>query len=160
MIVILMGVAGAGKTTVGRLLARELGWSFYDADDFHPRANVSKMARGAPLDDRDRAPWLDALRELIVGCLARGEDAVLACSALKEDYRRRLLVDARVKLIYLKGEYELIRERLAARAGHFMKPELLASQFEALEEPGPEAQVDASGPPAEVVKAVRDRLGV
>ena len=160
MVVILMGVSGSGKTTVGRLLAGELGWSFYDGDDFHPRANVLKMAGGTPLDDRDRAPWLDALAGLVEACVERGERAVVACSALREAYRRRLLVDDRVKLIYLKGEYELIRDRLARRAGHFMRPELLASQFEALEEPGAEAHVDASAPPSEVVRAIRERLGI
>src|SRR5919206_643957 len=102
MVVVLMGVAGSGKTTIGRLLADDLGWKFYDADDFHPPANVEKMARGVPLEDADRLPWLEALRDLIRGCLERGEGAVLACSALKESYREYLLVDERVKLVYLK----------------------------------------------------------
>src|SRR5437763_17153709 len=104
MVIVLMGVAGSGKTTVGRELARELGWKFYDGDDFHPRSNVEKMSRGVPLDDEDRAPWLERLRELIKSCLARGESAVLACTALKKKYRSYLLIDESVKLVYLKGD--------------------------------------------------------
>jgi len=160
MVVVLMGVAGSGKTTVGRLLAAELGWKFYDADDFHPAANVEKMARGVALDDADREPWLETLRDLVRDCLARGESAVLACSALKESYRRHLLVGEGVRLVYLKGDYELISQRLKERRGHYMKPQLLDSQFAALEEPGRESHFDAAAPPAEIVKAVRGRLGV
>ena len=126
MVIILMGVSGSGKTTIGRRLADELGWKFYDGDDYHPRANVEKMARGVPLDDDDRAPWLESLRDLIRSCLARGESAVLACSALKRSYRQHLLIDESVKLVYLKGDYELIEDRLEGRRGHFMKPEMLA----------------------------------
>src|SRR5919206_1828450 len=104
MVIVVMGVAASGKTTVGRMLAEELGWAFYDADDFHPRANVEKMSSGVPLDDEDRRPWLETLRELIKECLSLGRDAVLACSALKESYRERLLVDERVRLAYLDAE--------------------------------------------------------
>jgi gluconokinase len=160
MVIVLMGVAGSGKTTVGTLLARELGWRFYDADDFHPRANVEKMARGVPLDDADRLPWLEVLRGLIGGCLERGEGAVLACSALKESYREHLLVDDRVKLVYLKGDFALIQERLEGRRGHYMKPGMLGSQFAALEEPGQALQVDVASPPEEIVKTIRSRFGV
>lgn len=161
MVIVLMGVTGSGKTTIGRELARELGWRFYDADDFHPAANVEKMSRGVPLGDRDRAPWLAALGELVRGCVARGESAVLACSALKERYREYLLIDDdEVKLVYLKGDYELIRARLDERRGHFMKSELLDSQFAALEEPGRALRVDVSSAPAEIIKTIRDGLGV
>ena len=160
MVIVLMGVTGSGKTTVGRELARELGWRFYDADDFHPAANVEKMSRGIPLDDRDREPWLDALRELVSVCLARGESAVLACSALKERYREYLLVDDDVKLVYLKGDEEVIRERLANRQGHFMKASLLDSQFAALEEPERALRVDVASTPKEIIKTIRDGLGV
>ena len=160
MVLVVMGVAGSGKTTIGRGLAGELGWEFYDADDFHPPPNVEKMSRGVPLDDADREPWLEALGELVRGCLERGESAVLACSALKESYRRHLLVDGRVKLVYLRGDYGLVRERLRHRRGHFMKPRMLDSQFAALEEPGPETHFDISAPPEEVVRAIRGRFGL
>lgn len=160
MVIILMGVTGSGKTTIGRLLARELGWPFHDADDFHSEANVEKMARGVPLDDRDRAPWLAALRELVRLRVENGENTVLACSALKESYRDLLLVDEDVKLIYLKGDDDLIRERLGSRQGHFMKAAMLDSQFAALEEPERALSVDISQPPQEIVKAIRDGLGV
>ncbi len=160
MVVVVMGVAGSGKTTIGRRLARELGWEFYDADDFHPEANVEKMSRGVPLDDADRTPWLEALRDLVRACLERGEDAVLACSALKESYREYLLIDERVRLVYLRASYELTRERLRKRRGHFMKPGMLDSQFAALEEPGPESHFDAAAPPSETVRAIRSRLKI
>ena len=157
-VVIVMGVAGSGKTTIGRLLAAELGWEFYDADDFHPPANVEKMRRGAPLDDEDRRPWLDALARVVREVLERGVGAVLACSALKERYRERLLIDGRVHLVYLKGSARLIRERLARRRGHFMKPGMLDSQLAALEEPAPETHFDITPDAPEVVAAIRARL--
>ena len=160
MLIILMGVAGSGKTTVGRELARELGWKFYDADDFHTRASVEKMSRGVPLDDEDRAPWLERLRELIESCVGRGESAVLACSALKQSYRRMLLIDESVKLVYLKGDRELIGERLSKRDGHFMKPEMLDSQFDALEEPERGLTVDISATPEEIAAKIRERFGL
>ncbi len=132
-----MGVAGCGKTTVGQALAARLGWDFYDADDFHPPANIAKMAGGIPLDDADRAPWLTTLHDLIAGCLQAERPGVLACSALKARYRQMLLADnAGVRIVYLKGDLALIQARLQARVGHYMRPELLQSQFEALEEPG------------------------
>ena len=160
MVIVLMGVAGSGKTTIGRGLADELGWKFYDGDDFHPRANVEKMARGLPLDDDDRAPWLESLRDLIRSCLARGESAVLACSALKRSYREYLLIDENVELVYLKGDYELIEGRLEGRRGHYMKPKLLDSQFAALEEPERGLTVDISLPPEKIIETIRSRFGV
>lgn len=160
MVLVVMGVAGSGKTTVGRRLAAELGWEFYDADDFHPPANVEKMKAGLPLDDEDRRPWLAALARLVRGVLARGAGAVLACSALKGRYREQLLIDERVRLVYLRAGEPLIRARLAAREGHFMKAELLDSQFAALEEPPPETHFDAAAEPAAIVADVRARLHI
>jgi gluconokinase len=160
MVIVLMGVTGSGKTTIGRLLSKEPGWKFYDADDFHPPANVEKMKSGIPLNDDDRRPWLDALSHLVRDCLERCENAVLACSALKESYREFLLVDERVKLIYLKGDYALIQKRLNERRGHYMNPRLLDSQFETLEEPEADLQVDISLSPEEIVKTIKSALGI
>jgi gluconokinase len=118
------------------------------------------MARGVPLDDEDRAPWLESLRDLIRLCLGRGESAVFACSALKRSYRAYLLIDENVKLVYLKGDYELIDERLKNRRGHFMKSKLLDSQFAALEEPGRGLTVDISLPPEKIIETIRSRFEV
>lgn len=160
MVIVLMGVSGAGKTTVGRLLADDLGWKFYDADDFHPAANVERMSRGIPLTDADRRPWLEVLRQLIGDAHARGECAVLACSALKESYRRLLIADERTRLVYLKGDYDTVKGRVANRRGHYMKPEMLDGQFAALEEPAAASHFDITPPPVEIVRAIRLRLGV
>ena len=140
-----MGVSGCGKTSIGRALAEQLGWDFYDADDFHPPANVVKMAGGIPLDDSDRAPWLASLHDLISSSLRTDKPGVLACSALKERYRHQLMegVDG-VKLVYLKGSYDLIWSRMKQRAGHYMKPHMLKSQFDALEEPTNALTIDVS----------------
>lgn len=160
MVIVVMGVAGSGKTTIGRQLAEELGWNFHDADDFHPQANVEKMSRGIPLKDADRIPWLEILRDLIRTCLERDEDAVLACSGLRASYREYLLIDERVKLVYLKGDHALILERLRGRQGHYMKPEMLDSQFATLEEPDETSHFDISSSPAEIVAEIRSRLDV
>jgi gluconokinase len=161
MIILLMGVAGSGKTTVGRLLASELGWRFYEGDDFHPRANIDKMQRGIPLTDDDRWPWLQALKEVIDACLAQGTSAVMACSALKQTYRDYLRHGHdEVKLVYLKGSYDLLSQRLAQRQGHFMPQELLASQFATLEEPRQELIVDVSNAPETLVAIIRQVLQV
>lgn len=160
MVVILSGVTGSGKTTIGRRLAHELGWAFYDADAFHSEASVEKMRRGIPLEDEDRLPWLDSLRALIQAAIARGENAVLACSALKAAYRRRLRVNDDVRLVHLDGDYALIAGRLARRGEHFMNPSLLQSQFDTLERPTPAEAliVDAGLPPEEIVPAIRRDL--
>ena len=161
MVVILFGVTGAGKTVIGRLLAGDLGWAFYDADDFHSAANVEKMRTGVPLDDDDRWPWLERLRVRIQESLAAGEHAVLACSALKDAYRDYLVVDGRVKLVHLSGDFELIAARLRARRDHYMNPALLRSQFDALEPPhGDALVVDVDNTPAEIVRTIRKSLGV
>jgi len=160
MIIILMGVTGSGKTTVGRLLAEDLGWTYADADDFHSELNIEKMKSGIPLNDADRKPWLESLSKLVRGCLVRSEDAVLACSALKESYREFLLLDEQVKLVYLKGDYQVIRERLAQRRGHYMDPTLLDSQIETLEEPGEGLRIDASSEPHAIIKTIRNGLSI
>jgi gluconokinase len=160
MIIVLMGVTGSGKTTVGKLLADELGWKYYDADDFHSPANIEKMKRGIPLDDVDRKPWLESLRDLIRNRFERAENGVLACSALKASYRNYLLVNDEVRLIYLKGDYELIHKRLSDRSSHYMNPKLLDSQFETLEEPEGHLAIDVSLSPAEIVKNIREHLGL
>ncbi len=153
--IILMGVAGSGKTTVGRILAETLGWEFYDGDDFHPPENVAKMAAGFPLNDADRIPWLEALRDLIASRLGEGRSLVLACSALRERYRQTLLNgNEGGQVVYLKGSYDLIRSRMLGRSGHFMKPEMLQSQFETLEEPISAVTVDVSRSVNEIVKDI------
>jgi gluconokinase len=161
MVILVMGVAGSGKTTVGRALAAALGWDFRDADDFHPPANVAKMSAGLPLDDADRAPWLAAIRAHLDACLARGENAVVTCSALKEKYRAQLVADpARVKLVHLTGSPPLLAARLAGRTDHFMKPEMLASQLAALEPPADALAVDIAEPPDTLVARIRRALSV
>lgn len=161
MVIILMGVAGAGKTTVGKRLAQSLGWRFVEGDDFHPPENVAKMASGIPLTDEDRAPWLERLRGLIQESLERGEPVVMACSALKERYRRLLTVDpAQVKWVFLWAPREVIASRLAHRTGHFMPPSLLDSQFAALEAPKDALPVDVTPGPDAVVAVIREQLGL
>jgi gluconokinase len=152
---IVMGVSGCGKSSVGRAVAQSLGWDFYDADDFHPPGNVAKMAEGIPLDDSDRAPWLDSLNKLISSALTANRPGVLACSALKERYRQQLLAgNEGVQLVYLKGSYDLIWSRMEKRTTHFMKPHMLKSQFEALEEPTNALTIDIDSSMDEVVKEI------
>lgn len=160
MVIVLMGVSGSGKTTVGKILAERLGWTFVEADDYHPAANVAKMRAGTPLNDADRAPWLAALRDRMDEALAKGENVVLACSALKHDYQHYLAQHdpEHVKYVYLHGSEELIRERIAARKGHFMNPNLLHSQFETLEPPEHALQVEVSGTPEEIAQEIREKL--
>ena len=155
-----MGVSGVGKTTIGEALAQELGWPFADADDFHPAANVAKMRAGIPLDDTDRAPWLQSLHDAIVGWIAAGKSVVLACSALREAYRRQLMVGPEVKLVFLHAEFDLVSQRLEARHGHYMNPGLLRSQFETLEVPPDAVSIDVSGTVPEIVAAIRAALGI
>lgn len=160
LVVLLMGVSGSGKTTVGLKLAAELGWSFRDADDFHPPANVAKMSAGTPLNDLDRAPWLAAIRAHIDTALARGESAVVTCSALKEAYRHAAIPDPqRVRLVHLSGNFDLILDRMGRRQ-HFMKPEMLQSQFATLEPPAHAFTVDIAKSPEQIVTEIRHHLGV
>jgi gluconokinase len=160
MIAIIMGVTGAGKTTIGRALAAALGWEFHDADELHSEESKRKMHHGIALDDADRAPWLNAIRKLIVAMLSENRSGVVACSALKQSYRDEIVVDPElVKVVYLAGSKEVIAERLRNRRGHFMNPDLLQSQFETLEEPDDAIVVDVSMAPEAIVKEVIARLG-
>jgi carbohydrate kinase (thermoresistant glucokinase family) len=158
-VVLLIGVSGSGKTTVGLKLAQRLGWDFADADDFHPPTNIAKMRAGQPLTDDDRAPWLAAIRAQIDATLARGECSVVTCSALKEQYRRVLIPEpARVRMVHLAGEFELLLKRIEQRAGHFMKADLLRSQFETLEPPKDALTIDVARPVDEIVAEIRQAL--
>ena len=152
-----MGVVGAGKTTVGSLLAQRLGWRFADADDFHSAANVEKIRRGIPLDDSDRAPWLSALHNAILRWNAERQNAVLACSALKCKYRDALRTDG-VRFVYLKGDYGLIEQRLHARAGHFASDSILKSQFEDLEKPDGAITVEIDKSPDAIASEIIKKL--
>jgi gluconokinase len=160
MIIILMGVTGVGKTTVGRALAEELHWRFADGDDFHSAENIAKMHAGIPLTDGDRVLWLQSLRDAVNGFVSSGENVVLACSALKASYRKFLLVEPQVKLVYLRGSFDLIAKRLVSRRGHYMNPRLLRSQFDTLEEPTDFPVVEASLPVARIVEEIRSAFGL
>ena len=157
-----MGVCGCGKTTVGQALARELGWRFLDADDFHPESNVAKMARGEALADADRWPWFDRVVAEMRRMTAVGEHVVVACSALKQAYRDRLAAGGDVHVVYLKGDAATIEPRLARRKGHFMPASLLPSQFATLEEPRAAIVADIAQPieaqVAQIARALRERL--
>jgi len=158
MIIIVMGVVGAGKTTIGNLLADELGWRFADADDFHPASNVEKIRHGIPLSDADRQPWLKRLRVEISAWVAKAENTVLACSALKQSYRDQLQTGPEVRFVYLKASAELIENRLRSRRGHFANDQILASQFADLEEPKQAVTVDVSATPVQIVSEIRRQL--
>lgn len=159
-VVILMGVSGSGKSTVGAALAERLGWRFEDADDHHPAANGAKMGQGIPLTDADRQSWLEGLQRLILEALAQREPMVLACSALKRSHRLMLAGEGRV-FVYLKGNPETIRQRMEGRGGHFMKVGMLPSQFAALEEPTAEEAMatDITLDVETIVDTIVDALG-
>ncbi|MBN3925486.1 gluconokinase [Nostoc sp. NMS4] len=161
MIIILMGVSGSGKTTIGKLLADSLEWEFSDADAFHSPENVEKMRRGIALSEADRMPWLQDLQTAIKHWLQENKNVVLACSALKDSYREFLLLDSeRIKLVYLKGSYELIQMRLKERSNHYMSEKLLDSQFYTLEEPLDTLSIDVAQSPQIIVQNIRTALEI
>ena len=160
MVIVVMGVSGSGKTTVGSQLAQQLAWSFADADDYHAPASVEKMRNGIPLTDADRQGWLQALRSLIAEWITAEKNAVLACSALKKTYREYLCVSDQVRFVYLKVSEDLLSERLLERRGHYMKRQMLESQLATLEEPNDAIVMDASGTPENIVRAIRRDSGL
>jgi len=154
-----MGVSGAGKTLIGRALARRLGWPFLDADDFHPQSNVDKMRGGTPLEPEDRVAWLDALLVALTSLQRTGGNAVLACSALRHEFRKALREElSDVRFVYLKADRDLIRERVAGRTDHFMPVSLVDSQFDTLDEPQNALVIDASKTPEAIVEEIVRRL--
>ena len=161
MVAVIFGVAGVGKTTVGKLLAEDLGWKFYDADDFHPTLNIEKMRSGVALTDQDRQPWLEKLRDLIERCLATSENAVLACSALKKKYRDELRAGPDVKFVFLRADRGRVTEQLKNRRGHYFDPNLLDAQFADLEEPKSDQDavtIHVIGEPRDVAKKIESIL--
>lgn len=169
MIILLMGVSGSGKTTIGLLLADSLNWEFRDADAFHSPENIEKMRHGIPLNDLDRMPWLLALQTAIAQWLQEDKNVVLACSALRDSYRQFLVLDSdrsanakgdRVKTVYLKSSFEIIQKRLQERHNHFMSEKLLKSQFDVLEEPDNAIPINISEPPQVIVQNIRTALGI
>lgn len=160
-VVVVMGVSGSGKTTIGSMLSETLGWTFADADSFHPPENIKKMSAGIPLDDADRAPWLNALRKCIEDWLASGRHGVLACSALKHTYRDILRVDERsVAFVFLRADEATLLSRLQSRVGHYMKPNMLQSQLATLEEPAGALYIDAAAAPMDIVHDITLKLGL
>ncbi|ASR35480.1 gluconate kinase [Prauserella marina] len=161
---VVMGVSGAGKTTIAELLAERLGWQLAEADEFHPEANIDKMSAGIPLTDADRAPWLAAIRDWITTKDALGRDTVVTCSALKRSYRAILgEAESRVRFVFLSGGTELIASRLSRRSGHFMPPDLLGSQVGDLEPLAADEDgitVDISAPPSEIADTALRELGL
>jgi gluconokinase len=160
MFIVVMGVSGAGKTTVARALASQLGWVYFDADDFHSSANIAKMGQGEPLSELDREPWLEALHGLASRLADESKDAVLACSALRRSHRGRLASGIPdLHFVFLRADRPLVRSRLEGRAGHFMKADLLDSQFASLEEPEEAAVIDAAQPPESIVEQIYALVG-
>lgn len=155
-----MGVSGSGKSTIGKLLADTLQIPFYDADDFHPQANIDKMAKGHPLNDEDRAEWLQSLNEKAISCINQHQGAVIACSSLKNSYREILVktIENSADIIFLNGSFELISQRINQRKNHFMPPGLLESQFETLQEPSDAIEVAIDQSPAEIIEEILKKI--
>lgn len=159
MVILIMGVSGSGKTTIGEGLASELNWKFRDADEFHPSENIEKMRQGIPLNDDDRRPWLQALRQAIDEALQTNTNLILTCSALKAAYRQVLGEPSdKIKFVYLKGSFELIEQRLKQRQGHYMKADLLKTQFDALEEPVDAIAIDIAQSPSVITQQIKNCL--
>lgn len=155
MIVVLMGVSGSGKSTVGRLLAARLGWTFFEGDDYHPAKNIQKMSRGIALSEEDRLPWLARIKREIDSYSAQRCDAVWACSALRRRYRQMLAVGVSdIRFVYMKGDEEVIRERMDTRSNHYMKVTMLASQLASLEEPDTAIVVDIRSSPVDIASQI------
>lgn len=159
MFYVIMGISGTGKSTIGRLLSDRLGWDFYDADDFHSPINLDKMNRGIALTDSDRLPWLKELQQLISHALSSKQNGILACSALKAQYRQILRGESsEVVFIYLKGDYDHVQSRMKQRTGHFMNPNLLRNQFDTLEEPPDAIAIDIALDPEAIVEEILTRI--
>ena len=154
--IVLMGVSGSGKTTIGRALSQTLGYSFFDADDFHPQKNIDKMSSGLSLKDQDRLPWISRLNDLL--CQKQDQGLTLACSALKESYRQRLSEGLEINWFYLKGSYKMILQRLENRSHQFMPHELLKSQFDTLEEPDYAIAIDIDKPIEKIIEHIKNHL--
>ncbi len=156
-----MGISGSGKTTVGQQLADDLGWKYFDGDDFHSVKNIAKMSVGIPLNDDDRSVWLSQISQHIKELIKKRNNAVVSCSALKQEYRRQLQNDSEaVKFVYLKGPKALIKKRLESRSGHFMSVDLINSQFEALEEPEHVLVVDIKQSPKKISNAIQQHFDI
>jgi carbohydrate kinase (thermoresistant glucokinase family) len=156
MVIIVLGPMGCGKTTIGKTLADQMGWQFFDADDYHPEANKQKMAQGIPLDDADRQPWLQTLHTMAQQHLRAGTNMILACSALKKKYRRILGIDQQhIFSVFLKGSYSLLKERISTRSHEYMAKDLLQSQLDTLEEPETGLTVDIAGTPDEICQIIK-----
>ena len=158
MVIVIMGVSGSGKTTIGKKISKSLGWKFYEGDDYHPQKNVEKMSNGIPLNDEDRKPWLQNLSRIIAEMINEKENAVITCSALKKIYRNIIKINDEVKFVYLKSSYDLIKKRMKQRNNHFMKADMLASQFEALEEPEDAISVSIDKSEEQILKEIYKQL--
>lgn len=160
MVIILIGVSGSGKTTIGKLLTKKLNWKFIEGDDFHSKKNKEKMENGIPLTSADRKPWLLSLKKIITKSLEKNENIIIACSALKKAYRKILKINRKVKFVYLKGDFKIIKERIENRKNHFFKVALLESQFNDLEEPKNILNIDIKNDPEFITNKIIKELNL